>query len=99
MSRNTRDAEQILRIDGKGVFLEVTTNGLPIDKLYFGFVQYNKSAEKGQRMSGNVNIYMNVLEAQVLETGRNSRRIQQRAGYRPSLRDHPRLQPAVDPLC
>ena len=66
MSRNTRDAEQILRIDGKGVFLEVTTNGLPIDKLYFGFVQYNKSAEKGQRMSGNVNIYMNVLEAQVL---------------------------------
>lgn len=66
MSRNTRDAEQVLRIDGKGVFMEVTTNGLPIDKLFFGFIQYNKTAEKGQRVSGNVNIYMNVLEAQVL---------------------------------
>ena len=64
--RNTRDAEQVLRIDGKGVFVEVTTNGLPIDKVYFGFVQYNKSAEKGNRASGNINIYMNVLEAQVL---------------------------------
>jgi len=61
-----RNLEQILRIDGKGAFMEITTNGLPIDKVSFGFVQYDKTAEKGQRMSGNVNIYMNVLEAQVL---------------------------------
>lgn len=64
--KNTRDLEQILRIDGKGVFMEITTNGLPIDKLYFGFVQYNKEAEKGRRTSGSIGIYMNVLEAQVL---------------------------------
>lgn len=64
--KNSRDAEQILRIDGKGVFMEVTTNGLPIDKVYFGFVQYNKEAEKGQRTSGSIGIYINVLEAQVL---------------------------------
>ena len=64
--RNTRDAEQVLRIDGRGAFVEVTTSGLPIDKIYFGFVQYNKSAEKGSRTSGNIKIYMNILEAQVL---------------------------------
>lgn len=64
--RNTRDAEQVLRLDGRGVFVEVTTNGLPIDKAFFGFVQYNKNAEKGSRTSGSINIYMNVLEAQVL---------------------------------
>lgn len=64
--KNTRDAEQILRVDGRGTFLEVTTQGLPIDKVYFGFVQYDKNAAKGQRMSGSIGIYMNVLEAQVL---------------------------------
>ena len=31
--RNTRDAEQVLRIDGRGAFVEVTTSGLPIDIL------------------------------------------------------------------
>ena len=61
-----RDLEQVLRIDGRGSFMEITTDGLNIDKVYFGFNQYNKSAEKGQRMSGKINIYMNVLEAQVL---------------------------------
>lgn len=64
--KNTRDAEQILRIDGRGAFVEITTQGLPIDKVYFGFIQYDKNAAKGQRISGSIGIYMNVLEAQVL---------------------------------
>lgn len=64
--RNTRDAEQVLRIDSRGAFVEVTISGLPIDKICFGFVQYNKSAEKGSRISGNIKIYMNILEARVL---------------------------------
>lgn len=64
--KNARDKEQILRIDGKSSFLEVTTYGLSFDKVHFGFIQYDKTAEKGQRTSGKIGVYINILEAQVL---------------------------------
>lgn len=75
--KNTRAAEQIFRVDGKNVFLEITTHGLPIDKVFFGFVEYNKSAQQGQRISGSIGIYMNILEAQVLSRDIMSGRIAQ----------------------
>lgn len=66
MGKEARSAEQIFRIDGKNVFVEITTYGLGIDKVFFNFVEYNTRNAKGQRTSASIGIYMDIFEAQAL---------------------------------
>lgn len=73
--KDTRAAEQIYRVDGRNSFVEITAYGLSIDKVYINFVEYNKDAPAGQRMSASIGIYMNMFEANVLSCDIMSGRI------------------------
>ncbi len=50
--------EQIARIDGRNCFVEILDTSFPIGKVVFGFHQYDLKAEKGNRMTGNILVYM-----------------------------------------
>ena len=70
-----RAAEQIYRVDGRNTFLEITTYGLSIDKVYINFVEYDQKAQAGQRTKASIGIYMDMFEAQVLSRDIMSGRI------------------------
>ncbi len=65
--KDSRDLKQIYRVDGRGCFMEVTGEGLPLDKVHIRFVQYNAKAEKGNRMSQSIDFFINPFTAGVLQ--------------------------------
>lgn len=52
--------ERVIRIDGKNCFVEVLDNSFPIDKVRLDFVAYDTAAEKGNRQTANIQIYVDV---------------------------------------
>ena len=64
--KDSRDLKQIYRVDGKCCFVEVTGEGLPLDKVQVRFVQYNVKAEKGNRMGSSIDFFINPFTAGVL---------------------------------
>lgn len=66
MAKNTRDPEQLYRIDGKNVFCEVMANGLGIDKVCINFVEYNAAASRGDRIKNGIGFYMPIYTAKRL---------------------------------
>ena len=63
MGKNTRDPEQLYRIDGKNVFCEVMASGLGIDKVCINFVEYNVAGQRGSRIKNSIGFYMPVYTA------------------------------------
>lgn len=61
-----KSPDQVFRQDGKNCFMELTTFGLARDKISLNFVNYNTSAEKGGRVSGNVMLYLDIHKAEGL---------------------------------
>lgn len=74
-SKDARSLEQVYRADGVGCFIELMLNGLPYDKALLNFRQYDKNAAKGQRSKGDIGIFLDVYEAQVLSRDIMSGRI------------------------
>lgn len=66
MGKNTRDPEQLYRIDGKNVFCEVMASGLGIDKVCINFVEYNVAGQRGSRIKNSIGFYMPVYTAKRL---------------------------------
>lgn len=66
MSKETRDLEQLIRIDGRGCFLEAMLSGLGIDKMLLNFVEYDASASQGHRQKNMISFYMDVYVAKRL---------------------------------
>lgn len=66
MSKNTRDPEQVYRLDGRNVFCEVMVSGLGIDKVLINFVEYDTSNQKGQRIKNRIGFYMPMFSAKRL---------------------------------
>lgn len=64
--KDSRDLKQIYRADGKGCFMEVTGEGLPLDKVHIRFLQYNVGASKGSRMKQSIDFFINPFAAGVL---------------------------------
>lgn len=64
--KDSRDPKQIYRVDGRGCFVEVTGEGLPLDKVHIRFLQYNMGASKGNRMSQSIDFFINIFTAGVL---------------------------------
>lgn len=64
--KDTRDLEQVLRIDGKGCFVETMLTGLPYDKVMLGFKAYDRTASPGNRSKSDIAIFMDMYEAQRL---------------------------------
>lgn len=46
---NKNEFKQILRLDGKNVFLEVMNNAFEINKLQINFIEYDQKLEKNKR--------------------------------------------------
>lgn len=64
--RETRDLEQVLRLDGRGCFVEIMLSGLPFDRVLLNFCQYDPSQIAGARQTGSVGIFLDIYDAQVL---------------------------------
>lgn len=77
MAKETRDPEQIYRIDGKSVFCEVMATGLGIDKVNINFVEYDVNSPLGQRIKNRVNFFIPVFAAKRLSMDILSGRIPQ----------------------
>ena len=64
--KDSNSLEQVYRLDARAAFAEVMLTGLPYDKAMINFVNYNASAQAGQRSTGEVAIWINIYEAQRL---------------------------------
>lgn len=88
---NRKKIEQIIRFDGRNVFVEVT-NAFDIGKLHFNFIEYNLNLPQKSRQTKNISIYLDIHEAATLctkiITGRihkeanDKKREQQEKGYK-----------------
>lgn len=58
--RKNQSPEQIKRIDGKNVFMEVMNSAFGIDKVQLNFKAYDESKPAGQRFTQEVSIYLDV---------------------------------------
>ncbi len=54
-----KDSGQIIKIDGKDVFVDIR-EAFTIDKVVFQFRKYNNQAEKGNKITKQVDYYMNL---------------------------------------
>ncbi len=66
MANKIKALGQVLRIDGKNCFAEVMLDAAAIDKILIHMVSYNANAAAGNRLTGDVSIYINVFDALVL---------------------------------
>lgn len=60
-----KSPEQVKRLDGRDCFMELLTSGLKWDKLCLNFLSYNKGAQKGERLSGAILMYLDIPKAEV----------------------------------
>lgn len=51
---------QILRLDGKNVFLEIMNDCFGIGKVRINFIEYDPTAEKSQRIKQNIPVYIDI---------------------------------------
>ena len=58
MARREENLNQIIRIDGKNCFMEALRNAFPIGKIQINFFQYDTTKEKGNKMTNEINIYL-----------------------------------------
>lgn len=76
MSRRNASPEQIKRIDGNSVFMEVMNSAFGIDKVQLNFKAYDENKPSGSRFTQEVSIYLDVdyflVLAQDLLSGRLS---------------------------
>lgn len=57
---------QIIRLDGKNVFVEVMNNAFEIGKVLFNFIEYDPNAEKKNRIKQNISIFVDLDKFLVL---------------------------------
>ena len=61
MTKSTKP-NQIIRIDGKNLFLEVLNTSFEIDRVHLNFVQYDQAQATGSRIVANIPIYLEFAE-------------------------------------
>lgn len=68
MKRMAREVSlnQIIRFDGRNVFMEVMDNAFGIGKVMLNFKEYDLSKEKGSRFTNEISIYMDITEFETL---------------------------------
>jgi hypothetical protein len=89
---NPKNPNQIIRLDGKNVFLEVMNNAFPIGKVQINFIEYNPEAEKNNRQTKNIPIYIDmdkflvlandILSGRMAKLAQQSREARDKGGYR-----------------
>jgi hypothetical protein len=68
MIKDNKNEAQIIRIDGKNVFLEVMNSAFEINKVQISFIEYDLKLEKNKRQLKNIPIYINMDKTLVLIT-------------------------------
>lgn len=66
MMELNRDFVQIVRIDGKEVFVEVVNSGFEIGKVILRFIKYNEKAAAKSKFVHDISIYLNLDKFLVL---------------------------------
>ncbi|WPS85381.1 hypothetical protein SMD22_01765 (plasmid) [Brevibacillus halotolerans] len=68
MSKNyeKKNPEQIIRLDGKNVFLEIMNSSFGIGKVLINFQEYDATQEKGSRIKQDISIFFNTDKFLVL---------------------------------
>lgn len=66
MARTDKNPDQIIRIDGKNVFVEVMRGGFDIGKVHFNFIEYDDTQAQGSRIKKSLPIYLDIEKAMVL---------------------------------
>jgi len=61
MTKSTKP-NQIIRIDGKNLFLEILNSSFEIDRVHLNFVQYDQAQATGSRIVANIPIYLEFAE-------------------------------------
>jgi len=61
MTKSTKP-NQIIRIDGKNLFLEILNTSFEIDRVHLNFVQYDQAQATGSRIIANIPIYLEFAE-------------------------------------
>jgi hypothetical protein len=87
-----RNPNQIIRLDGKNVFLEVMSNAFSIGKVQINFIEYNPEAEKNNRQTKNIPIYIDmdkflvlandILSGRMAKLAQQSREARDKGGFR-----------------
>lgn len=57
-----KSVEQIVRMDGKGCFVEAVNNAFSINKVLLRFYQYDESRPSGSKFTGDIPIYLDIPE-------------------------------------
>ncbi|WP_337018383.1 hypothetical protein [Oceanobacillus massiliensis] len=60
------ESNQIIRIDGKNVFLEVLNSAFQIGKVQMNFLEYDVTKDKGERIRNEIAIYVDMDKFLVL---------------------------------
>ena len=61
MTKSTKP-NQIIRMDGKNLFLEILNSSFEIDRVHLNFVQYDQAQATGSRIVANIPIYLEFAE-------------------------------------
>lgn len=87
-----QESNQIIRIDGKNVFLEVLNNAFQIGKVQINFIEYDVTKDKGERIRNEIAIYVDtdkflvlttdVLSGRISALAAKARKEQQKGGYK-----------------
>lgn len=71
--------KQILKFDGKNVFVEIMSGCFPIGKVAMNFIEYNPNSDKGSKQTKKLPVYMNIEDFEVLAQDILSGRIAKQA--------------------
>lgn len=61
-----KNPQQLIKLSGKDTFVEVMNNPFEIGKILLNFAKYNDNAKAGEKITDNIQIYMDLEEALVL---------------------------------
>lgn len=87
-----RNPRQIIRLDGKSVFMEVMSGAFEIGKVHINFIEYDASQDKNNRIKQNIPLYIDmdkflvlvndVLSGKMSVLGKKAKEFAQEKGYK-----------------
>ncbi|MDF2879527.1 MAG: hypothetical protein K0R54_84 [Clostridiaceae bacterium] len=87
-----KNTNQILRFDGKNVFMEVMRSAFAIGKVQINFIEYDVSQQKNSRQKKNIQLYMDmdkflglsadILSGKMAVLAKQAKEAKEKGGYK-----------------
>lgn len=87
-----KNPQQIIRFDGKNVFMEVMNSAFSIGKVQINFIEYDTSLEKNSRQKKNIPLYIDInkflllthdiLSGKMVQLAKQANDVKQKGGYK-----------------